>query len=120
MCAHSSALWVAGRRLFPVRRVAMPLSLSERLHGRALHPAIEDGPEPPMSKQARTLAIICVGSAVATGLLSFADGNAVLYVAAAAVFIAMMVLVLRLSIRDGQRARKSRTRGGESGLGSSA
>jgi hypothetical protein len=81
---------------------------------------IEDGPEPPMSKQARTLAIICVGSALVTGLLSFADGNAVLYVAAAAVFIAMMVLVPRLSIRDGRRARKARTRGAESGLGSSA
>ena len=64
-------------------------------------------PEPPMSKQARTLAIICLGSAVVTALLTFANGSVVLIVAGAAAFVAMMTLVIVLSIRDGRRARGS-------------
>jgi hypothetical protein len=80
---------------------------------------IDDGPEPPMSKQARTIAIICVGSATATLLLAFADGSLVLYVAAGAVFVAMMALVLRLSLRDGREAREAHRRHSSTGLGSS-
>ena len=83
---------------------------------------IDVGPELPMSKQARTLAIICVGAALVTVLRMLAEdsGSLVLYVAAGAVFIAMMTLVIVLSRRDKQRARRDSVRGGSSGLGSSA
>ena len=80
---------------------------------------VDDGPEPPMSQQARTIAIICVGSATATLLMAFADGSLVLYVAAGAVFVVMMALVLRLSIRDGRAAREAHRRQSPTGLGSS-
>ena len=80
---------------------------------------VDVGPEPPMSKQARTIAIICVGSATATLLMAFADGSLVLYVAAGAVFVVMMALVLRLSIRDGRAAREAHRRQGPTGVGSS-
>jgi hypothetical protein len=63
-------------------------------------------PEPPMSKQARTLAIICIGSGVVTALWALGDGNVALQVAAAVIFVVMMVAVLVLSVRDGRRARR--------------
>ena len=80
---------------------------------------IENEPEPPMSKQARTIAIICVAAAAATLLLAFADGNPVLYAAAGVVFAAMLVVVLVLSVRDGRQAREDHHRRHPSGLGSS-
>lgn len=79
----------------------------------------EDVPEPPMSKQARTIAIICVGAAAATLLLAFAGGNAVLYVAAGVVFVLMLVVVVMLSVRDGRQAREPHRGEHSSGLGSS-
>ena len=63
-------------------------------------------PEPPMSKQVRTLAIICIGSGLVTALTTFADGSVALQVAAAVIFVVMMALVLVLSLRDGRRARR--------------
>jgi Ca2+/Na+ antiporter len=79
---------------------------------------IEDGPEPPMSKQARTLAIICVGAAAATLLSAFAGGNPVLYGVAGIVLVSMLAAVVVLSVRDGRQAREDHRRRPPSGLGS--
>lgn len=56
---------------------------------------LDSGSEPPMRKQFRTLGIICVGSAVATTLLAFADGRAVLYALAAVTFFGMSILAVK-------------------------
>jgi 4-hydroxybenzoate polyprenyltransferase len=80
---------------------------------------LDDVPEPPMSKQARTIAIICVGAAAATLLMAFAEGNAALYVAAGAVFVLMLVVVVVLSVRDGRQAREGHRDRHPAGLGSS-
>jgi len=51
--------------------------------------------------------------------MAFADGSPVLYVAAGAVFVVMMALALRLSIRDGREAREAHRGQSPTGLGSS-
>ena len=77
---------------------------------------IDTGPEPPLSKQYRGVGIVCVGAAIATALLTFADGNVLLYVLAAVVFVAMMIIVLRTSIHDAREARRAHARDDALGL----
>jgi membrane protein YdbS with pleckstrin-like domain len=77
---------------------------------------IETGPEPPLRKQYRGVAIVCVGSAIATALLVFADGNAWVYVLAAVVFVAMMIVVVKTSLRDAREARQSHRHDDAGGL----
>jgi H+/gluconate symporter-like permease len=67
---------------------------------------IDTRPEIPLRKQAVSLGLICIGSAIASSLLAIADGNAVLYVLAAAVFIAMMAVVIKRMMRDGRHAQR--------------
>jgi hypothetical protein len=77
---------------------------------------LDSGPEPPLRKQYRGVGIVCVGSGIATTLFVFADGSVVLYVLAAAVFIVMMTVVLKSSIRDAREAQREQSRRDASGL----
>src|SRR3982751_3324147 len=71
---------------------------------------LDTGPEPPLRKQYRGVGIVCVGSAIATTLLVFADGNVLLYGLAAVVFMVTMLVVLRTSVRDAREAERAHGR----------
>ena len=77
---------------------------------------LDTGPEPPLGKQYRSVGIVCVGSAITTTLLAFADGNRMLYALAAVAFIVMMIVVLRTSIRDAREAQRAHARDDVGGL----
>lgn len=70
---------------------------------------IDTGPEIPLRKQAASVGLICIGSAIATSLLAIADGNVVLYLLAAAVFIAIMAVVIKRMARDSRQARRDQS-----------
>jgi len=77
---------------------------------------LDTGPEPPLRRQYRGVGIVCVGSAIATTLLAFADGNVLLYVLAAVVFVVMMLVVVKTSIRDAREAQQAHRRDDVGGL----